>query len=351
VSLRLSVTVIALNSLLGAILVLLAAPHLAGTVGSALEPLLLVLPFGFVLSGLWSTATAWAVRENALGPLSAARFLQPASMTLLQVIFGLMHLPARSLVLAHLASHVIYATCIFARTLSADDLRVMARHSLATLARRAVSDRRFPLYVMPAFLMTTMIANAPPLLMGSVFGASVAGQYGVAYRVVTGPLAVICLPLGNLFTSEVSQAISAVRARTAVRFVLSLSLIVVALPVLLFGTVAPHLCEALLGAQWAPAGQIMTALAVMGAAQALASPFGEVPSIYHCQEVRLLVDTIQLVLFFLPLGYGSLAGWDALATIRLMAAGGAGGYLLSAAASLLIMRNAMRRLECVGQGT
>jgi hypothetical protein len=50
----------------------------------------------------------------------------------------------------------------------------------------------------------------------------------------------------------------------------------------------------------------------MGAAQALASPFFEV----------------HLCLVFLPLVWGAYAGWDALSTIRLMAAGGTVGFLL-----------------------
>ena len=344
VSLRLSVVTAALMSLCGTGLILLLVPMLMGEIGTRLRSFVVLLPVGMFLSGMWSISTAWAVRENALGTLSAARFLQPFSMTVLQVVFGLLHCPPVSLALAHLISHAIYSAYILSRTIGSDDLQMLAGVSRRAVAHRAISDRRFPLYVMPAFLMTVLIGNAPPLLMGAIFGTDLAGHYGVAYRVVTGPLAVICLPLGNLFTSEASQPSDPVRLKNATRFVLTFNLCLVAVPVLLFAFAAPEFCRVILGPRWATAGEIMTALAVMGAAQALAAPFSEITSIYHRQETRLIVDTVHLVLFFLPLAYGCWAGWDAISTVRIMAAGGAGGYLLSTCTSLLILRTELGRM-------
>jgi O-antigen/teichoic acid export membrane protein len=195
-SLRLSILVIALNSLCVGSIALLLAPRLAGDAGDTLRALVLILPFGLFLSGAWSASTAWAVRENALRTLSIARFVQPASMTLFQVLFGLLHWSAISLVAAHLASHALYSGLILMRTVSADDRRDMLAIPHRMILRRAYRDRRLPLYVMPSFLISTLVANAPPLLMGMVFGTGLAGQYGIAYRVVTSPLSIICLPLG-----------------------------------------------------------------------------------------------------------------------------------------------------------
>ena len=64
-----------------------------------------------------------------------ARFLQPSSMTVLQVLFGLLHLPAASLIVAHVLSHILYSSYIFIRTLTAADLRGMAAVPTRALIR------------------------------------------------------------------------------------------------------------------------------------------------------------------------------------------------------------------------
>jgi O-antigen/teichoic acid export membrane protein len=147
----------------------------------------------------------------------------------------------------------------------------------------------------------------------------------------------------NIFTRKASDSRDPAALRTATRFVAVTGLITVAIPV--FGFFAPYLTTFALGPQWDLAGRVAAALSVMGAAQALASPFFEVTSIYRRQEVRFIVYLLHVCLVFPPLVWGAYAGWDALSTIRLMAAGGTVGFLLNLAASLLVLRAATRRME------
>ena len=316
------------------------APHLNGNLRLFLTGLWPILPLGFALSGFWAATSAWAISEDALSVLAWARFIQPAILAALQVLCGMQHLPASSLIVAHVASHAAFSGFILWRTLSYSDVRSMLRTSRAALVRRAVADWHFPAFAMPAFLVVTLVANAPPILMGGLYGAAFAGQYGIAYRVVTGPLSILCQPLGQIFLSEAGQG-GVARTRGAARFAFILSL-VVAFPVLIIGLMAPRLSLVILGPEWTTAGAIMAALAAMGAAQAIAAPFAEVPSLLRRPKLRLIVDAIQGVLFFAPLAVGTSAGWDPISTIWLMAAGGALGYSAGAVLTLNMLRLAMK---------
>ena len=301
--------------------------------GATVRTLLPILPLGFALSGAWAATTAWAVAEGALRPLAWARFAQPAALAGLQLLAGAGGLPAIALILAHVASHLVFSGVILSATLSRRDWTALLVPPWRDLLRRAVRDRRFPLYAVPAVLVLSLIGNAPPLLMGAIFGTDFAGQYGVAYRVVTGPLSVLCQPLGHIFLSEASRT-GPERTRVVAVFALAVSVVCVALPVLVFGLAAPTLCRALLGPAWGQAGAIIAALAALGAAQAVAAPFVEVPALIRRPELRLSFDLLQGGLFFLPLGLGLARGWDPLSTIWLMAAGGASGALVTAALTL-----------------
>ncbi len=314
-------------------LVLASTRWLPGEFGATTRALLLILPLGFALSGAWAVTTAWAVAENALRPLAWARFAQPATLTALQLLAGAAALPAGALILAHVASHVVFSGVILGSTLSRRDWAAVLFPSWRDLLQRAVRDAGFPLYAIPAVLVLSLVGNAPPLLMGAFFGAGLAGQYGVAYRVVTGPLSVLCQPLGHIFLSEASRA-GPERSRAVAMFALSVSVTCVAVPVVACGLAAPTLCRNLLGPAWGQAGSIIGALAVLGAAQAVAAPFAEVPALLRRPDLRLSLDLVQGVLFFVPLALGLALGWDPLSTIHWMAAGGAFGALVTAAVTL-----------------
>ena len=342
---RLTLTTLLVMTVVATGLLAFASDRFAGESGRAIQATLVILPFGMFLAGLWDCATAWAIYKGSVRTLAVARFVQPSSLAVLQAAFGLMHLPATFLLVAHISSYAAYTAVVFTRTMSREDAVGIFRVPIRKVLARARADVKFPLYYMPAILISLLIGNLPPMLMGSLFGTDIAGQYGIAYRVVASPLTVICMPLGNIFTSEASHSSDPATLRTTIRFVAAASLVLVVTPVLIFGYFASTLTTFALGPQWDLAGRIAAALSVMAAAQAMASPFSDVTSIYRRQEVRFIVDALRLCLFFAPLGLGVYATWDLLSTIHLMVAGGTLGYLLNLAASLLILRAATRRAE------
>ncbi|MGH6840017.1 MAG: oligosaccharide flippase family protein [Methylocella sp.] len=342
---RLVLMTLLVMTLVATALLTFGSSRLAGESGHAIHAMLVFLPFGMFLSGLCECANAWAIRNDSMRTLAIARFLQPFSLAVLQAAFGLMHASAAFLLIAHICSYAVFAAVVFTRTISREDVAGIAGAPLRKILAKARADIKFPLYIMPAVLITLLIGNLPPILIGSLFGADVAGQYGVAYRIIAGPLAVMTKPLGSIFTSEATHSSDPAALRRAVQLVAATSLILVAIPVLILGFFVPYVTTFALGPQWELAGHIAAALSVMGAAQALALPFYSVTSIYRRQEVRLVVDALRLCLVFPPLILGAYAGWDAFSTVRLMATGGTAGYLLDLAVSFLILKAASRRME------
>jgi O-antigen/teichoic acid export membrane protein len=288
----------------------LTGARLPGTLEPWSAPLALLTPIGVVLAGLWATTSAWAVRCGAISTLSGARFLQPAAMTAMQLAAGLSGRSAMALIVAHLVSHALYSG-----------------PSPSRMFRLAWANRLFPLYVMPANVVTQLVANAPPIVLGALFGAEVAGYCGMAYRLAFAPVAIVSLSLGHVFTAEICRGASRRAVEGLASKIVLGSLTVVGLPILIFGALAPFFSGLLLGSNWSQTGSITFAYAVFGAAQAMATPFAETSSLYHLQSLRFSVEARTAAMVFAAIFLGFWLRWDALATIWLMSAAGAAGTL------------------------
>jgi O-antigen/teichoic acid export membrane protein len=164
-----------------------------------------------------------------------------------------------------------------------------------------------------------------------------AGYYGVGARLVTGPTTLVAMPLSNVFLSEASRNPRGEHLMRAGYGLVGVAALLIGAPTLLIGTVSPFVVGLVLGAPWKIAGEIMRALAIMAAFQAVSTPLQEISTMARRQEVRFAVDAARMLLVFGPLLYGARAGWGALPTIYLAAAGGAAGFALRTATSLVLL--------------
>ena len=172
---------------------------LATQFGPAARTIVWMLPIGLLLAGMWSLSSAWAIKSEAVSTLGVARFAQPALMTALQLAAGVIH-PAGGVALigAHLFSHLAYTTFILGKTLHLGGISGRFRPvRWSGVLRHANAQRHFPLFLLPAEVSYLAVSNLPPLLLSSFYGAEVAGHCGVAYRIVTAPLAIASLPFGG----------------------------------------------------------------------------------------------------------------------------------------------------------
>lgn len=303
----------------------LSGPHLV----------LSLVPFGIFLAGFWSLTSAWSIRFDAIPTLSMARLLQPVSMTVLQIAAGLKGFHAEGLIVAHLISHALYTGFIMARTYTATDMRALWPLPWRSLLRRALDNRHFAFFTMPAHVISLMVSNLPPLVIGATFSAAAAGYVGVAYRIAAAPLAIVSLPLGHILTSEAVRDQSVRRVRMLVGLTMATSLLFVSLPLLLLAQLAPRLAPILFGPEWATAGDILSALAIFAAAQALLVPLAELTSVYQKQVWRLIVELTTSLLVFSSLLLGPTLGWTIASTIWTMSLCGAAGTLIGVAVILI----------------
>ncbi|MER8825469.1 lipopolysaccharide biosynthesis protein [Mesorhizobium sp. M0938] len=314
-----------------------AGQLLSSMVPARVSHLVWLVPLGMAGAGLVEAVNCWSLRAGLLRDFALGRLILPATMALLQLTFGLAHFQGESMVHAHILSQFIFIGILGYRILSWEDIRGIVRARWRTVFAIARREYKFPLFDIPSALASFAIINLPAILVGSLFGAAFAGYLGVAARLITGPVTLIATPLSNVFVAEANKKSSRGHLIGTARGLLILAAGLTALPILALGLAAPYIVVPLLGEPWVPAAEIMTALAFMGAAQALSTPLQDVPALLRRQEVRLLVDTARTALVFGPLLFGAAAGWAPLTVIYLMAAGGTVGFAIKTAAYLYLL--------------
>jgi O-antigen/teichoic acid export membrane protein len=333
---------IVLAALVTSVLTFAAGQVLLSVVPGQFGYLVWLVPIGMGGVALVEMLNCWSLRAGLLRDFALGRLILPATMALLQFVFGLGHLGGEAMVYAHILSQFVFLAFMGFRILTWEDLRGIVRAPWRSVLDKARREYKFPLFDIPATLGSYAINNLPAILVGSLFGAALAGYLGVAARLVTGPVVLIATPISNVFVAEANRNSNRGHILIIARSLLILVAGSTALPILALGLAAPYVVVPLLGPPWQPAAEIMTALAFMGAVQALSTPLSEVPALLRRQEARLLVDAARTVLVFGPLLAGAWAGWEPLEVIYLMAGGGAVGFALKLAASLYLLTHATR---------
>lgn len=333
-----TVKLILLAVLVTGVLAFAAGQLLLGVAPAPLRHLVWLVPIGMSGAALVETMNCWALRAGLLRDFAVGRLMLPATMALLQLVFGFARLGGEAMVHAHILSQFVFLAFLGFRILRWEDVRGISRAPWRSVLDKARREYKFPLFDIPATLGSYAINNLPSILIGSLFGAAFAGYLGVAARLVTGPIVLIATPLSNVFVAEANKNSNHGHILGIARGLLFLAAGLTALPILALGLAAPYLVVPLLGKAWIPTAQIMTALAFMGAVQALSTPLSEVPALLRRQEVRLLVDAARMVLVFGPLLAGAQAGWEPIDVIYCMAAGGTIGFALKTAASLYLLQ-------------
>ncbi|MCD9105898.1 lipopolysaccharide biosynthesis protein [Bradyrhizobium japonicum] len=319
---------------------------LASSAPERLLALVYLVPIGMATTGIVDALNCWSLSRGRLRDFAIGRLVAPVFMALSQVGFGFLQWGGDSMVLAHILSQLVLIGFLSIRVFTWNEVCRVTRVPWKDLMAVARGEYKFPLFDLPGTILNFGIINLPAILIGSLFGTSMAGHFGVAARLFSSPISLVALPLSNVFVSEATKGNERCKSEHSYKsgvFLVLLAGALITLPALAIGAAAPYFVGPLLGPDWISTGNLMTALALTGAAQALSTPVQEVPSLLRRQGLGLIIDSVRALLVFAPILLGVYGKWDPLHIIYAMSAGGAIGYLLRTAVSLLLLRGASNR--------
>jgi len=257
-----------------------------------------LLPLGLFLMGAYQVFTNWAVRKKAFPVIAKTKVTQSFSMVVVQIAgHGVGPL---ALVVGRIFGQAIGISRLATNTIR--DFRLLnARFDYNGIIKAAVRYRSFPIYSSWSGLLSTGGPQVPPILFSLFYGASAAGTYYLAHRVIALPLTVIGGSISNVYMPDAVQALRENRLRSAVEKVhATLSHIAMPPAVTLF-LIAPDIFTLAFGENWAQAGEIVRWLTPMLFFQFVVSPLSRTFTVMERQRLGLSLHVILFALRMLAI--------------------------------------------------
>jgi O-antigen/teichoic acid export membrane protein len=294
-----------------------------------LQPLLWLVPVALVAAGVYQSFVYWGIRTAAFPRIARSRIWQAGSQSASTVGLGVAGWqPAGLLVGAVVGS--VGASVELAHRLWKHDRPAVRGVQLADMRRLAHRYRRFPQLGLWAGFLNVAVLELPSVLVAGLFGASTAGLFLLARRVIAAPVMAVSQSVHQVYLNEAAEVIrtdprrlQALYRRTWQR------LLVLAIgPAVVAALVAPFVFELVFGEEWREAGIYVSILTPMLLAQLTTSPLAATFAIAERQDLELVRDAIRLGLVLAAFGVAAMADLSPRWTVLIYGLASAAGYLL-----------------------
>lgn len=302
----------------------------------------MLLALGVLTLGAYQAANYWAVRKSAFGAIAHTRIQQGVVGPASQLALGLAGFGALGLIIGQILGQCAGLARLATRML-ADNSRsgiTVHRRGLTWAMKRY---RRFPLYDSWAGLLNVAGAQAPILLLAALFSPVLAGYYALAHRVLSAPLKLVGKAVSQALLPRLVKARHTDEAAQLLEKLLSFLALASLPPFAMVAILAPDIVPVLFGAEWSPAGWMLSWTAIWVGWQMMCSPLSVVFFALEAQKLNTVLQAAMLALRLSPLVVGAKLGSAEIAVIGYSVASAVGyaGYIIA----LCIMTNIpMRRL-------
>lgn len=299
--------------------------------GSASDGLLTVLwiaPLSGAGLGVVGAIVQVLLRDQKYFGIAVRNVVQPVLLLFFQVVFGFAAV-SNGLVFGLLVANLSAALLMLA-TAGIATLKMPVGYDTSDTRRVVNRYRSFLLANAPASLVNSVGLQIPVMLLTALYGVEVGGNFGMAQRVLSLPMLMVGIAVGQVYLSTLSQAIRAgetdfhrIFYRHSV--VLAVGGLVIAVVV---AALAPVAFVYILGPDWSAAGQYARALAVALGFQMLSSPLTQ--TLVALEELRMLLtlDLFRLSVVVTTCVGASSLGFGADEAILALSAGIGSSYVI-----------------------
>lgn len=206
---------------------------------------------------------------------------------------------------------------------------LLRRPEAGSLRATARTYWRLPALLMPASLVNSVGSQLPLLLIAAGFGDHIAGEFGMAQRLVGVPVALIGASVAQLVGSELARLMREALPGARRLYLRSSAGLLAAAVVLgaIIVIAAPLALPFFLGPEWATTGYIAQAVAISAMAALIGSPLSQAYTVYQ-SRATIVVDILRVALL---LGAWAVCAISALGPVGaswLLAAAQLAGYIV-----------------------
>lgn len=262
----------------------------------------LIIPIALFFATLFRAQTYLLSRLKKFQVLSIVRVSQSATLSFLQILLGLTHPTAFTLILSQILSHIIASmVCLFAIRKPYPTMKIANRLKRQYISFK--SYRSFPLYSAPASVANAAGEHLPLFFILHNFGITAAGAYGIVMRTIAAPASLIAVPLSQLLLQRITYARTH-NPEYVFRIIIFFGIGLLALTVVPAGIIhffGEILLNWFLGAEWSQAGKIATIIIFSIAIKFIVSPITVVLTMKDNHKYAEVWKIVYLITLFIVL--------------------------------------------------
>lgn len=270
---KLALTLVSIGCvILGLIVVLFGDAIASFYENGAIKRLLYFIPFSVFSLAIYNVINTWFNRVKAYKKLSYNRVTKSTISSALGLSLGALNFASLGLIISEFFGQFL-ATLLFGRAFfreNRDVYRGIGRPDVVQLAKH---HRNFPLYTMPADMLSMASYQLPVFVFSKLFSQTVVGFYSLGIRVLDKPFVLLTSAVYEVFRQKAMEDYNRMGNCQEIFKKTFFRLLVISVPSMtLFFILAPFLFRTVFGAEWEQAGYYARIISIMYVFKFVASP-------------------------------------------------------------------------------
>lgn len=293
------------------------------------KPYLWLVPLGVLGAGTYQILNYWAVRKRDFPRIARTKLSRGLGRVAVQIGVGLVQSGPLGLLLGQLAGETAGSTTLASSAWKKDR---QAFRAVSPKVMRQVGARykRFPLFSSWGSLLDALSNNTPQLLLAAFYGATAAGWFALAQRVIAAPLNIVVDAIAQVYFGEVAQLLEDNPQATKQLFLKLTSrlALVGGLPVVVISIMSPWVFTVVFGSDWETAGRYAQILGFMFGARFVIVPLSHTLSVLERQDLFFVWEVVRIALVLSVLFAAKALGYPHFVAVGGYALATIGGYAL-----------------------
>lgn len=310
-------SVLGIGVVAGFVVTLLLGPALCRALNvPELASWIWLLPISVLLADTYGLLYMWALRQRAYRPIATTKVTQSMWRAALQFTLGLLSVQPAGLLVGQMAGSAGGITTLWRLAAGTSD-GAFSRLSFSSARRAARRYVRFATYGTASGLVSGISRQITPLVFAYLFGAGVAGMFGLTQRVLAVPVGLVGVAISEAYLG-VAPGLLCERPSELRRLFSKLTkrlLVIGILPALVVMIAGPWLFSTIFGETWWVAGQYARFLAPAILMDFIVYPLSQTANIFERQDLQSVADFACLAMLIAVFAAASGFGWSASATV------------------------------------
>lgn len=295
-------------SLLWVICIALFGDFFAGKLNAPqIIPYLWFIPIVFFCTGIYEALNNWALREKRFNLITRTKIRQSTSSAAVKIGLGAFGISPLGLFVGQIADSAAGIGTLFSKVARVKPffLKNISWNEIKLAAKRY---KKFPLVQSWSQLLLALGAQLPVLLLGSFYGAKVAGIFGLANGMINLPMDLIGQSVAQVYYAEISKY---GKNNPQKIYALSVSVIkklfwIGLIPVGIIVAFGPWIFKLVFGTEWLDAGVYARFSSIVILTRFVSSPITNIFNVLERQGLQLFLNIVRVttvVLIFITSHY------------------------------------------------